>query len=231
MCEEGAINGCTRDGGYAEYVLLEQEAVVRLPSEPADPAEVAPLLCAGVTVFNGIRKMRVEQGALVAVQGLGGLGHLAVQYAHHMGYEVAVMSSGDDKAAFAEQLGARHYINTKTEDGPAELAALGGAGLIVQTAPNADLTSALIGGLAAGGKLLCLAPVEGVKIDTGAMVMKGLSVHGWPSGHALDCEEAVRFAGTHGIKCMIEKYPLADVQQAIDSLKAGKPRFRNVLTM
>ncbi|KAG6034231.1 hypothetical protein E4U41_006634 [Claviceps citrina] len=148
-----------------------------------------------------------------------------------MGYEVAVLSSGDDKAALAKQLGARHYINARTADGPAALAALGGAGLIVQTAPNPDLVSRLIRGLAPGGKLLCLAALGPVQFDTVPMVLRGLSVHGWPSGHALDSEEAIRFAGTHGIKPMVETYPLADVQKAVDSLLAGKPRFRNVLTM
>ncbi|KAK8912495.1 Alcohol dehydrogenase patD [Metarhizium anisopliae] len=230
MCDNELVNGYSKDGGFAEYVLLRQEAVVRIPKD-SDPAEVAPLLCAGVTVFNGIRKMHVEQGALVAVQGLGGLGHLGVQYAHKMGYEVAVLSSGDDKADFAKQLGAHHYINTKKSDGPAELKKLGGAAIIVQTAPNPEVVGKLVGGLAPGGKLLCLAPTGGVQFDTVAMVLGGLSVCGWPSGHALDSEEAIRFARTHDVKCMIEKYPFADVQKAVDSLVAGKPRFRNVLVM
>ena len=230
MCNNAVVNGFTQDGGFAEYVLLRHEAVVRIPKE-ADPAEVAPLLCAGVTVFNGIRKMHVEQGGLVAVQGLGGLGHLAVQFASKMGYEVAVLSSGDDKAAFAKQLGANHYINTKTHDGPGELAKLGGADIICQTAPNPEVVGKLIDGLAKGGKLLCIAPVGPVSFDTAAMVMGGRSVNGWPSGHAIDSEEAIRFAQKHGVKCMVEKYPFADVQKAVDSLVAGKPRFRNVLMM
>ena len=230
MCDEAAVNGVSRDGGYAEYVLLRSEAAVRVPKD-IDPAEAAPLLCAGVTVFNGIRKMHVEQGALVAVQGLGGLGHLAVQYARNMGYEVAVLSSGDDKAAFAKQLGAHHYINSKAKDAAAELSKLGGAAIIVQTAPNPKVVGGLVGGLAPGGKLLSLAPVGPVEFDTVTLVMKGASVQGWPAGHALDCEEAIRFAANHNIKCMIEKYPLADVQKAVDSLLAGKPRFRNVLVM
>ncbi|PWI73126.1 hypothetical protein PCL_10141 [Purpureocillium lilacinum] len=230
MCDNAAVNGVSRDGGYAEYVLLRAEAVVRVPKE-MEPADVAPLLCAGVTVFNGIRKMHVEQGALVAVQGLGGLGHLAVQYANKMGYEVVVLSSGDDKAAFATELGAHHYINTKTKDTAKELQKLGGADIIVQTAPNPEVVSSLVYGLAAGGKLLSLAPVGPVAVDTVPMTLKGLSVHGWPSGHALDSEEAIRFASHHGVRCMVEKYPLSDVQKAVDSLKAGKPRFRNVLVM
>ncbi|GAO13625.1 uncharacterized protein UV8b_01755 [Ustilaginoidea virens] len=230
MCDNAQVNGFTRDGGFAEYALLEEEAVVRVPKN-LDAAEAAPLLCAGVTVFNGIRKMHVEQGALVAVQGLGGLGHLAVQYANHMGYEVAVLSSGDDKAEFAKQLGVKHYINSKTSDGPDELRKLGGASIIVQTAPNPKVVSGLVAGLAPGGKLLCLAPVGKVEFDTVGMVLGGKSVHGWPSGHALDSEEAIRFAETHGIRCMVERFPLEHVQKAVDGLLAGKPRFRNVLTM
>ncbi|KAL7953653.1 hypothetical protein V8C34DRAFT_296456, partial [Trichoderma compactum] len=227
MCEHQMING---DGGFAEYVLLRQEAIVRIPKE-INAAEDALLLCAGVTVFNGIRKLHVEQGAVVAVQGLGGLGHLAVQYANKMGYEVAVLSSGDDKAAFSRELGAHHYINTKTVDGPTELAKLGGASIIVQTAPNPDIIGRQVDGLAPGGKLLCLAPVGGVEFDTAVLVNGGRSVHGWPSGHAIDSEEAIQFAQVHGIKCMVEEYALTNVQEAIDSLLAGKPRFRNVLVM
>lgn len=229
-CDNELVNGVSKDGGYAEYALLRSEAVVRVPRE-MDPADVAPLLCAGVTVFNGIRKMQIQQGNLVAVQGLGGLGHLAVQYAHMMGYEVAVLSTGDDKADFAKKLGATHYINSKAKDAAEELNKLGGAALIVQTAPNPKVVGALVKGLQPHGKLLSLAPVGPVEIDTVALVVKGASVHGWPSGHALDCEEAIRFSQTHGVKCMIEKYKLADVQKAVDDLIAGKPRFRNVLIM
>jgi D-arabinose 1-dehydrogenase-like Zn-dependent alcohol dehydrogenase len=224
------VNGVSKDGGYAEYALLRSEAVVRVPRD-IDPADAAPLLCAGVTVFNGIRKMNIEQGNLVAIQGLGGLGHLAVQYAYNMGYEVAVLSTGDDKAEFAKKLGATHYINSKTKDAAEELTKLGGAALIVQTAPNPKVVGPLVGGLQPHGKLLSLAPIGPVEIDTVALVVKGASVHGWPAGNALDCEEAIRFSQTHGVKCMIEKFPLSDVQKAVDSLVAGKPRFRNVLVM
>ncbi|KAM0344474.1 hypothetical protein ACHAPU_007446 [Fusarium lateritium] len=230
MCDNKAINGVSKDGGFAEYVLLRAEAAVRVPKE-LDPAEAAPILCAGVTVFNGIRKMHVEQGNLVAVQGLGGLGHLAVQYAYKMGYEVAVLSSGDDKADFAKELGAHHYVNTKKSDAAEELTKLGGAAIIVQTAPNPKAVGPLVNGLAPEGKLLNLAPAGPFEVDSISLVNKGSSVVGWPSGHALDSEEALRFTMTHGVKCMIEKYPLEKVQEAVDSLVAGKPRFRNVLVM
>ncbi|KAH6610768.1 alcohol dehydrogenase [Trichoderma cornu-damae] len=229
-CRAAAVNGVSRDGGFAEYALLRAEAVVRIPSQ-MDPAQAAPLLCAGVTVFNGIRKQRVEQGRLVAVQGLGGLGHLAVQYASKMGYEVAVLSHGDDKAAFARQLGAHHFINAAGADAVAELARLGGASIIVQTAPSAKVVGALVDGLAPNGTILSLAPVGSIDVNTVTLIMKGAGVQGWASGHALDSEEAIQFALTHGVKCMVERYPFGEVQKAIDSLEAGKPRFRNVLVM
>ncbi|KAL7809970.1 GroES-like protein [Trichoderma gracile] len=229
-CKNEAINGVSRDGGFAEYVLLRVEAVVRIPRD-MDPAEAAPLLCAGVTVFNGIRKQRVEQGRLVAVQGLGGLGHLAIQFAGKMGYEVAALSHGADKEPFARQLGAHHFIDTSAADAAAELAKMGGASLIVQTAPNPKVVGALAEGLAPNGKILSLAPVGSVDVNTVTLIMKGASVQGWASGHALDSEEAIQFAMTHGVKCMIERYPFSEVQKAIESLEAGKPRFRNVLTM
>lgn len=230
MCDHKQVNGVSQDGGFAEYVLLRQEAVVRVPKE-LDPAETAPLLCAGVTVFNALRKTHTEQGNLVAVQGLGGLGHLAVQYASKMGYEVAVLSSGDDKASFAKELGAHHYINSKTKDVAEELKKLGGAAVLIQTAPSPKAFNGLVSSLQAGGTLLSLAPVGPVEIDTVTLLGNGLKVQGWPSGHALDSEEAIRFAMNHGVKCMVEKYPFRDVQKAVDSLVAGKPRFRNVLVM
>jgi len=230
ICDSGKVNGLSFDGGYAEYVLLREEAVVRVPKE-LDPAEVAPLLCAGVTTFNAIRKQHVEHGNLVAVQGLGGLGHLAVQYANKMGYRVAAISSGDTKKDFALQLGAHEYIDTSREDPVKALQALGGAALIVSTAPNPNVIGPLIGGLQAAGKLIVLAPVGPVPFDTGILVTKGVSVSGWPSGHALDSEEAIRFAQTHGVKCMIEKFPLSDVVKAMEHTQSGNVRFRGVLTM
>ncbi|UKZ69587.1 uncharacterized protein TrAtP1_010593 [Trichoderma atroviride] len=231
QCENAAISGLHRDGGYAEFVLLRSEAIVRVPRE-MDPAEVAPLLCAGVTVFNGIRNQRVPQGALVAVQGLGGLGHLAVQYASKMGYQVVVLSSGDDKADFAKRLGARSYINTKSGgDVSAQLNDLGGADLIVQTAPSPQALTALIGGLGSNGILLSLSNVGHVDIDTGRLIAKQASIQGSRTGGPLDCEEAIQFTLDHDIHCMVDRYPFAEVGKAVDSLTAGRPRFRNVLLM
>ncbi|KAK9771685.1 putative Enoyl reductase (ER) domain-containing protein [Seiridium cardinale] len=230
MCDKSDINGVTRDGGYAEYTILREEAGVRIPKD-LDPAESAPLLCAGVTVFNSIRKLHVEQGNLVAIQGIGGLGHLAIQFARHMGYRVAAISSGEHKQAFAQQLGAHEYIDTSKEDAVGRLQALGGAAIIVATAPNPKAISPLLGGLQAGGKLLVLAPVGGIEVDSTAMVTKGLSVHGWPSGAALDSEDTLQFARDHGVKCMIEKFSLNDAQKAMDHCTSGNVRFRGVLVL
>ena len=230
MCQNGAVNGVSRDGGYAEYVLLRTEAVVKVPKE-VDPVEYAPILCAGITVFNSIRKLSITPGEIVAVQGLGGLGHLAVQYANKMGYRVAALSSGDKKRDFAKKLGAHEYVDTSSKDAAKALMEMGGAALIVCTAPNPKAISPLTGGLAPGGKLLILAPCGGVEINTVDLVVKAASVCGFPSGHALDSEEAIAFTQLHDIHCMVEKFPLKDVQKAFDHMMSGDVRFRSVLVM
>ncbi|KAJ9132084.1 alcohol dehydrogenase [Pleurostoma richardsiae] len=230
ICDNEVINGISRDGGYAEYVILRSEAVVRVPAD-LSPVETAPLLCAGVTVFNGMRKMHIEQGNLVAVQGLGGLGHLAVQYADKMGYRVVALSHGPDKKDFATKLVAQFYIDTTNEDPAKALQDLGGAQMICATSPNGKSIGRLVGGLAAGGKLLVLGAAGPVEFNTVEMISKAASVHGHPSGHTLDCEEAIQFAAHHGVKCMVEPFPLNDVKKAVDHMLRGKVRFRGVLTM
>jgi len=230
MCQNGAVNGVTRDGGYAEYVLLRTEAVVKVPTD-VDPVEYAPILCAGITVFNSIRKLQITPGELVAVQGLGGLGHLAVQYANKMGYRVAALSSGDKKRDFAKKLGAHEYIDTSKDDAAKKLTELGGAALIVCTAPNPKAISPLTGGLDSGGKLLVLAPCGAIEVNSIDLIMKAASVTGFPSGHALDSEEAIAFTKLHGIRCMVEKFPLKDVQKAFDHMLSGDVRFRSVLVI
>jgi len=230
MCDNEAINGITRVGGYAEYTTLRSEAVVSLPNN-LDKAEMAPLLCAGVTVFNGIRKMEIEQGGIVAVQGLGGLGHLAVQYARKMGYRTVALSSSDSKRKFATDLGATDYVDGSKEKTVEALQKMGGADLIVVTAPNPKIITDLPWALAAMGKVLVLAPVGDITVSTSPMIMKAVSVHGWPSGHALDSEEAIAFAQRQGVNCMVERFPLDKVQEAVDHMLSGKVRFRAVLMM
>lgn len=219
-----------RNGGYAQYATLRSEAAVRIP-KGADPAATSPLLCAGVTVFNGIRQMGITAGDIVAVQGLGGLGHLAVQYARKMGFRTVALSRGPEKKEFAMQLGATDYIDIKAEKVDEALQKMGGAACIVVTAPNPEVITPLIGGLDNGGKLLIHTAIGPVPVDTVAMVLKALSVCGWPSGHALDSEEAIAFAQTHGVKCMIEKFPLEKANEAMKHMLSGKARFRCVLTM
>lgn len=230
MCQNEAINGVTRDGGYAEYVLLRTEAVVRVPKD-VDPVEYAPILCAGITVFNSIRKMQIPPGEVIAVQGLGGLGHLAVQYANRMGYRVVALSHDNSKKDFAKQLGAHEYISTEGHDPSEELMKMGGAALIVVTAPNPKTVTPLTGGLAPGGRLLILAPCGNVEINTTHLILKGVGVFGYPSGHALDSEEAIAFTKLEGVKCMVEKFPLKDVQKAYDHMISGDVRFRSVIVM
>ncbi|TVY82065.1 Alcohol dehydrogenase patD [Lachnellula suecica] len=230
MCQNGAINGVTKDGGYAEYALLRTEAVVKVPTD-VDPVEYAPILCAGITVFNSIRKLSIPPGELVAVQGLGGLGHLAVQYANKMGYRVAALSSGDKKRDFAKKLGAHDYVDSSKDDASKKLMELGGAALIVCTAPNPKAIGPLTGGLAPGGRLLVLAPCGPIEVNSVDLIMKAAGVVGFPSGHALDSEEAIAFSQLHGIRCMVEKFPLKDVQKAYDHMLSGDVRFRSVLVM
>lgn len=230
MCENEAINGVSRDGGYGEYATLRQEAAVRIPKD-ADPAKVAPLLCAGVTVFNGMRRMGCLAGDVVAVQGLGGLGHMAVQYARKMGFRTVALSRGTAKKDFAMKLGATDYIDTQAHNVGEELQKLGGAAMIAVTAPNPEVITPLLEGLAPGGTLLLWTAIGPVPVNTVTMVLKALSVRGWPSGHALDSEEAIAFATTHGVECMIEKFPLDKANEAIDHMISGKVRFRAVLTM
>jgi len=214
----------------AEYTTLRSEAAVKLPSD-LDKAELAPLLCAGITVFNGMRKMNIEQGAVVAVQGLGGLGHLAVQYARKMGYRTVALSSSDAKRKFATDLGATDYVDGSKEKTVEALQKMGGADLIVVTAPNPKIITDLPWALAPLGKVLVLAAVGDITVSTTPLIMKGTSVHGWPSGHALDSEEAIAFAQRQNVKCMVERFPLDKAQEALDHMLSGKVRFRAVLCM
>ncbi|MCJ1393549.1 hypothetical protein MMC18_006424 [Xylographa bjoerkii] len=230
MCDNAAVNGVSRNGGYAEYCTLREEAAVPIPSH-AEAASYAPLLCAGVTVFNSMRRLQVPPGEIVAIQGLGGLGHLAVQYAHKMGYKVVALSSSGSKEKFAHELGATEYLDASKVDHAEGLQKLGGASLIVVTAPNPKIIGALLPGLGIQGKLLVLAPVGEIQVNTLPMVAKGLSIHSFPSGHAQDSEEAIEFAELTGVNCMVEKFPLAEANKAFDHMMSGDVRFRAVLVM
>lgn len=229
-CKAATINGVVRDGGYAEYCHLRVEALCRIPDD-LDAAEAAPLLCAGVTVFNGMRNVNVRAGGTVAIQALGGLGHLAVQYSRKMGYRTVVLSRGQDKKKFAFELGAHDYIDTEAEKASEALQKIGGADLVVVTAPNPKPIPDLVEGLAVGGTLLLIAVLGPVEIPSVTMITKSLNVRGWPSGHALDCAETIDFSRRNDVNCLIEKFPLEKAQEAYEYMMAGKPRFRAVLTM
>ncbi|KAL8818135.1 MAG: hypothetical protein Q9191_008006 [Dirinaria sp. TL-2023a] len=229
MCENEAINGVTKDGGYAEYTLLRTEAVISVPLD-IDPAECAPLLCAGVTVFNGMRRQGIYPGSIVAVQGLGGLGHLAVQFAAKMGYRVVALSSSGSKEKFAKDLGAHDYLDGSKVDQAAELTKMGGASMVVATAPNMDIVKGLAAGLEIGGKILLLALAGDVSAPTPLLITRGLSIQGWPAGNALDCEETIAFADLQGVKCLVEKFPFEKAQEAFEHMLSGKARFRSVIT-
>ncbi|KAL4771848.1 chaperonin 10-like protein [Aspergillus nidulans var. acristatus] len=231
MCDSQIINGVTKNGGYAEYCLLNPEAAVRVPAH-LSAAKYAPILCAGVSVFNSIRHMKVPVGEIVAIQGLGGLGHLAIQYANKMGFRVVAISRGSDKEAFARELGAHEYIDSsKVNDVGLALRRLGGASLIVTTAPSVEVMKPLLKGLGILGKLLILSVPGELPIDTVTMLKYGASVQLWPCGHAADSEDAIAFTELQRINCRVEEFPLAKANEAFESMLKGTVRFRAVITM
>jgi len=175
--------------------------------------------------------MNILAGDIVAVQGLGGLGHLGLQYSRKMGYRTVAISSSSAKKEFATKLGANDYIDTSSGKASEQLQKLGGADLIVVTAPNPEIVGDLVNGLAPLGKLLILAPVGDVPVNSVALIMGGRSVHGWPSGHALDCQEAIEFAGHQNVECMVETFSLDQANEAIKKMEEGKIRFRAVLVL
>jgi D-arabinose 1-dehydrogenase-like Zn-dependent alcohol dehydrogenase len=207
------------------------EAVAAMPDDlPADQA--APLLCAGITVFNSLRNSGAKPGDLVAVQGVGGLGHLGIQYAHRMGFETVALNRGTDKQELAKKLGARHYVDTAAGSPAEALQKLGGARLALATAPDAKSISALVGGLAPDGKLLVVgAALEPLSISALDLIGARRSIQGWPSGTAIDSEDTLRFSAMSGVRPMIEKFPLARVAEGYERMASGKVRFRGVLTM
>ena len=231
LCQFGKITGFSHDGGYAEYMISPYEAVAAMPDElPA--AEAAPLLCAGITVFNSLRNSGARAGDLVAVQGIGGLGHLAIQYAARMGFVTVALGRGSDKQPLAIKLGAKHYVDSAAVTPTEGLQKLGGARLALATAPDAKSISALIGGLAQNGKLLIVAaPNEPISVNVLDLLGGRRSIQGWPSGTARDSQDTLRFSALSGVRPMIEKFPLEKAAEAYERMESGKVRFRAVLTM
>jgi D-arabinose 1-dehydrogenase-like Zn-dependent alcohol dehydrogenase len=231
LCKSLKITGITHDGGYAEYMISPAEAVAALP-EDLPAAEAGPLLCAGITVFNALRNSGAKAGDLVAVQGVGGLGHLGIQYAQKMGFVTVALNRGTDKQALASKLGAHHYVDTSAGSPAEALQKLGNVRLVLATAPDAKSISALVGGLGPDGKLLIVgAAMEPLSISALDLIMARRSVQGWPSGTAMDSEDTLRFSALSGVRPMIEKFPLAKVAEGYQRMTSGKVRFRGVLTM
>jgi D-arabinose 1-dehydrogenase-like Zn-dependent alcohol dehydrogenase len=212
----------------AEYCIIRAESAVHIPAH-VDAATYAPILCAGLTVFNSIRNMNIKAGETVAVQGLGGLGHLAIQYAKHMGYRVIAISRGADKEGAARELGADDFIDSSQGDAGEQLAALGGAALAITTASTAEAITPLLKGLGILGKLLVLSFPRKLTLDPTDLLKYGLSVQFWPSGHPSDAEEAIRFAENNNIKSVIEKFPLSQAQQAFGRFRVHRFCFINGL--
>lgn len=230
-CRNARITGISFDGGYGEFLVASAVAVARMP-EGLDFAEAAPLLCAGVTTFNALRHSGARPGDLVAVHGLGGLGHLGLQYARAMGFEVAAISRGTDKEEFARKLGAHHYLDSNRPDFTATLAKLGGARVILATAPHSRSISALVPGLGLEGCLLIVAaPFEPIEIGAIDLLSRDARIQGWSSGTATDSTDAMSFAVKHGVRPIIERFPLADAPRALETMLKGTVRFRAVLEM
>jgi D-arabinose 1-dehydrogenase-like Zn-dependent alcohol dehydrogenase len=230
-CVAEQICGFSYDGGYGEFMVARAEALARIPDTLGD-VDAAPLMCAGITTFNALRHSPARPGDLVAVQGLGGLGHLAVQFASRMGFRTVAVARGDDKAALATKLGAADYIDATKGSAGQALAAMGGARLIVATAPSAAAITDVMNGLGAHGQvLLVAAPSDPIPLSAFALIPKLQSVQAWASGTAKDSEDTLRFAVQTGVRAMTETFPLAQANEALQRMLTGAARFRAVLTM
>jgi len=229
-CEKSEITGLTRDGGYAEFLIARQEALARIPGE-LNSSDAAPLLCAGVTTFNSLRHSGARAGDLVAVQGVGGLGHLGIQFASRMGFRTVAISSGREKQDLALKLGASRYIDSSQADPATELAKMGGAQVILATAPSSKAIVPLVEGLARRGKLLIVAGASEPMAITPVRLLSGRSIAGWAAGSAKDSEDALNFATLTGARPMIETYPLERAREAFARMMANQARFRVVLTL
>jgi alcohol dehydrogenase, propanol-preferring len=228
-CENAKVTGISFDGGYAEYVVVPHEAVARIP-EKIDPTEAAPLLCAGITTYNALRNSGARSGDTVAVQGIGGLGHLGIQYAARMGFRTIAISRGADKLDLVQKLGAHEYVDTDKVPAAEALRKLGGADVVLATAPNSEAMSSTVDGLKPRGKLLIVgAPFEPLKLSV-LTLLSGKSVAGWPSGSAIDSEETVEFSVLAGVRPRIEVFRLEQAEQAFAKMMENRVRFRAVLT-
>jgi alcohol dehydrogenase len=223
------ITGVTLDGGYADYMVAHASGLARVPKELAE-IDAAPLMCAGITTFNALRHSGAGPGEVVAILGLGGLGHLGVQYATKMGFKTVGIARGQDKEALARKLGASHYIDSQAQDPAAELAKLGGAKAILATVTSSDAMRSVLGGLAVNGTLLVIGAVPSLEVDPLFLLNGCRSVKGWYSGTSIDSQDTLRFSVLTGVRSMNEVLPLERVNEAYERMMSGKARFRVVLT-
>lgn len=223
------VSGLTFDGGYADYMVAPAEGIAAIPEE-LSAVEAAPLMCAGITTFNCLRNSGARSGDVVAILGLGGLGHLGVQYAAKMGFRTVGIARGKDKEPLAMKLGAHHYIDSQSQDPAAELLKLGGAKVILATATNAEAMSAVSGGLGVNGTLMIIGAVPSMQISPIQLLMGRQSVKGWYSGMAIDSQDTLAFSVLSGVRAMNEVYPLEKAPEAYERMMSGKARFRVVLT-
>ena len=230
-CENMEIPGVQRDGGYADHVVVPAAALASIPDD-LEATDAAPLLCAGVTTFNALRRSQARGGDLVAILGIGGLGHLGVQFAAKLGFETVAIARGTDKEELARELGAHHYIDSTAGDPGKALAALGGAKVILATVTAADAMSAVLGGLAPGGTLLVVgASGDPIEVPPTAIIGGARAVAGHPSGTSKDSEDTLAFSALSGVRPRIETMPLEEAAKAYERMMAGDARFRMVLTM
>ncbi len=230
-CANLLVAGISYDGGYAEYMIAPVTALASMP-ESLDAAEAAPLLCAGITTFNALRHSGALPSDLVAVQGIGGLGHLGVQFASKFGYRTVAIGRGPENAARAKKLGASAYIDSKASNAAEELQKMGGARVILATAPDSKSMSELINGLGVNGTMVIVgASMDPIQVSPIQLISGKKNLQGWSSGIPTDSEDTLRFSELTGVRPMIEKYPLANAGQAYARMMSGKAEFRVVLTM
>lgn len=229
-CITGQVTGITFDGGYQEYMIAPTSAVARMP-EGLTPVEAAPLMCAGITTFNSLRNSGAVPGDLVAVLGLGGLGHLGTQYARKMGFKTVAIARGKDKEPLARELGATHYIDSTASDPAAELQKLGGAKVILATVTEGKAMTSAMGGLGINGKLIVLGAANSIEVNPILLISGKRSIQGWYSGTSIDSQDTLDFSVQAGVRSMNEIYPLEKAAEAFERMISGKARFRVVLTM
>jgi alcohol dehydrogenase/propanol-preferring alcohol dehydrogenase len=229
-CANQRITGITMDGGYQDYVLVPFESLALIPDE-ISPVEAGPLMCAGITTFNSLRNSGARGGDTVAILGIGGLGHLAVQFASKMGFRTIAIARGKQKEPLAKQLGAHHYIDSTSGDPAADLQNLGGAKIILATATSAQAMAATIGGLSTDGRLIVIgADFTPMQLNTIGLISKRTGIYGWPSGSSIDSEDTMKFSAMTGVRPMTEIFPLEKAQEAYDRMMSNKARFRVVIT-